>query len=266
MSGFSKDWLALREPADRAARDPDLVAALAAHLAARSEPRLVDIGCGTGSTWRALKDLLPPTTRWLLVDHDPALLAEAARQVEGDARVRLLQHDLNDLDGLPLDDVDVVTASALFDLVSEPLVVQLADRLAATRTGLYAALNYDGDMRWQPADPLDAVMVELFNAHQRTDKGLGAALGPDATACLERHLGARGFRVLTGPSPWRMAKGQIHLQGELIEGMRQPLTEMAAGRVSGQDIGRWIDRRLADIALSGSSALVGHTDLLALPA
>ena len=44
--GFSADWLALREPADHAARDGDLLAA-AAQVAGAV---IVDLGCGTGST------------------------------------------------------------------------------------------------------------------------------------------------------------------------------------------------------------------------
>jgi SAM-dependent methyltransferase len=70
--GFSADWLALREPADRAARDAAL--ARRAGEAAGPEPVIVDLGCGTGATWRALAPLLPAAARWRFVDARPVLL------------------------------------------------------------------------------------------------------------------------------------------------------------------------------------------------
>lgn len=263
MSGFDKDWLALREPADQAARHAGLVCDLAHYLAGRQEARILDIGCGTGSTWRSLGGRLPGAVYWELLDYDPLLLEEAERRIGANGRVGFRRHDLNDIDGLPLEGVDVVTASALFDLCSEHFCEAIADRLASARRGLYAALNYDGIMRWTLPHPLDEPMVDLFNRHQRTDKGFGPALGPDATACLARQFAARGFGVRIGESPWRMDAGSTALQVELLNGLRRPLLEMS--ELSEETVAGWLDYRLSAIGEPGSSCLVGHTDLLALP-
>jgi hypothetical protein len=107
-------------------------------------------------------------------------------------------------------------------------------------------------------------MVALFNRHQRTDKGLGPALGPDATACLSRHLATRGFRIMIGESPWRMDDGMAALHTELLRGLRAPLLEMS-GRPEAA-IDAWLEYRLASIHEPNGSGLVGHTDILALPA
>lgn len=263
MSGFDKDWLALREPADRAARHDGLVADLARHLASLEDARVLDIGCGTGSTWRCLSDRLPAKVHWQLLDYDPALLAEAARQIGSNSTVAFRRHDLNDIATLPLDGASVVTASALFDLSSERFCTALVDRLASARIGLYAALNYDGVMHWSLPHPLDGQMVDLFNRHQRTDKGFGTALGPDATACLAHLLTARDFSVRIEDSPWRMDSRTAALQAEFLRGLRQPLLEMS--ELSEATVDAWLEFRLSAIGQPGSSCLVGHTDLLALP-
>ena len=75
---FSADWLALREPADSGARDEKLMSL--AVSAAGAKPVIMDLGCGTGSTIRALKQQLPSNTEWRLVDNDPALLEIAAKE------------------------------------------------------------------------------------------------------------------------------------------------------------------------------------------
>ncbi len=106
---FSAAWLDLREPADRAARDPALLAAAADYL---GDGWAVDLGCGTGATARAF----PPRARWRLVDRDAALLARARARLP-EARTYAL--DLGALDDLPLDGARLVTCSALLDLMPE---------------------------------------------------------------------------------------------------------------------------------------------------
>lgn len=263
MSGFDKAWLALREPADQAARHPGLVEVLARTLSALPDPRVLDIGCGTGSTWRSLARQMPGTTAWQLLDYDPVLLEEAERQIGSNPAVTFHRHDLNEVGTLPLTGTTMVTASALFDLCSEAFCEALTDRLVEAGCGLYAALNVDGVVSWSIPHPLDAQIVDLFNQHQRTDKGFGPALGPDASGCLARLFDAHGYHVTFEPSPWHLDQASSALQMELLKGFRQPLLEVSD--VPQATIDAWLAFRLAAIHEPESSCLVGHTDVLALP-
>lgn len=245
---FAADWLALRAPADAAARDPLLLAAAAAHLAEVPEPLAVDLGAGSGATVAAFGTDVPGL-HWRLVDHDPALLALASSRF-GTA-VEPVCADLADVAALPLTGARLVTASALLDLMTAAWVEALADRLAAAGVGVYAALSYDGAMAWDPALADDARVCTAFNRHQRGDKGLGPALGPDAVPVLERLLAARGFEVRTAPSRWRLGPSEARLHEELVSG----IAAAAAAPTWGQ-------ARLATAA----TCTVGHVDLLALPA
>ena len=77
MSGFSAEWLALREPLDVRARNREVLDAVAAAFPGQTALSIVDLGSGTGSTLRALGARLPKSQKWKLVDNDPVLLAEA---------------------------------------------------------------------------------------------------------------------------------------------------------------------------------------------
>ncbi len=79
MSGFSTDWLALREAADHRSRNSAPLSKLAARFADREDVFVVDLGAGTGSNLRAVAPALPARQQWILIDHDPALLSPPLR-------------------------------------------------------------------------------------------------------------------------------------------------------------------------------------------
>ncbi len=79
MSAFSAEWLSLREPYDLAARNPDVIEALARAFHDRPAMRVVNLACGTGATVRAVAAHLAMPQHWRLVDNDLGLLARAAR-------------------------------------------------------------------------------------------------------------------------------------------------------------------------------------------
>jgi SAM-dependent methyltransferase len=256
MSGFSADWLDLRAPADAAARDKDLLQQIAA-LAPR---RILDLGCGTGAMLLTLRPYLASGTSWILVDGDAGLLQEAEsranalRREDPGLAVTCLHRNLVD-DPLPLDGVppDLVTATALFDLVSAAWLERFLDALAAQRLPLYAALSYDGEMRWEPAHPLDGAVTGAFNRHQRTEKGFGGpALGPDAPQVMRAGLEARGYKVLTASTPWRIDADQAALLSALIDGIAGAVPEGTIWRAARQQETR--------------AGYVSHSDLLAFPA
>ncbi|MDH4413103.1 MAG: class I SAM-dependent methyltransferase [Rhizobium sp.] len=263
MSGFDKTWLALREPVDIRARAKPLVEQFSRHLEDVARPAVLDIGCGTGSTWRSLATRLPATTQWHLLDYDPLLLAEAERRIGAQKHVSFRQFDLNQIESLPLAEISVVTASALFDLCSAAFCDLFARTLAASKTGLYAALNYDGVMEWSIVHPLDQQVAADFNRHQHFDKGFGPALGPDATDHLRRCFEDLDYTISVATSPWIMGPGDHDLQAAFLEGLVTPLSEI--GTLTQKEISDWLDFRRARIAEADSSCVVGHTDILALP-
>ncbi len=88
MSGFSADWLALREPADAAARSVRLSYVLSHAVLHHASLRILDLGGGTGSNIRFLAPLLAKPQHWTLVDHDEALLAQVPARMAAWARSR----------------------------------------------------------------------------------------------------------------------------------------------------------------------------------
>ena len=76
MADSLSNWLALREPADVAARSALLTREVVDAIGRRHPLSVLDLGAGTGSNVRYLADRLPAPQRWLLVDRDPTLLAD----------------------------------------------------------------------------------------------------------------------------------------------------------------------------------------------
>jgi hypothetical protein len=265
MSGFSADWLALREPHDARARNPAVLDAVIASLKAFRSIRIVDLACGTGSTLRALSPRLVAQQNWRLVDNDLGLLARAsATRKPAGVTVTTMPLDLNrDLEAVLDGPVDLITTSALLDLVSEPWLERLMVELAARTIPLYAALSYDGRIEISPADPFDAVMIAAVNAHQRTNKGFGPALGPTAVAAAIAQFKALGYCVVHGKSDWVSGPQDREFQMEILGGWASAARDI--GDLPLADTVEWLTRRRDAVAAGRSSIRVGHVDFFAAP-
>ena len=247
MTGFSAEWLALRAPADDAARDAGLVRKLTGWAGTR-RLRIADIGGGSGAAHRALAPLLP-NAQWRILDDDPDLLAlipKDAVAVETDLAASQ--------DAIFSPAPDLVTAFAFVDLVSESWLSAMVERLAAASAALYAPLTYDGLEVWRPEPPHEAEALAAFNADMRRDKGFGPALGAAAASRLAALLAERGFEVATALSPWRLTPGP------LLSALAEGSAGAVLGRMPSDEIVAWSEGRRR-----ASSAEIGHLDILALP-
>jgi hypothetical protein len=265
MSGFSADWLALREPYDGRARNRDVLQSVVAAAAKAHTVAVVDLACGIGSTLRALAPRLPPRQDWRLVDNDLSLLARAAagKAVPGIAVTRIPVDLTRDLEAALDGPVNLVTASALLDLVSEEWLDRLVTEVAARRLPFYAALNYDGRVSFEPADPLDAVVVAAVNRHQQTDKGFGPALGPRAAEAAIARFEAAEYAVVHGRSDWQLLPRDHEIQRDMLAGWAGAAREI--GAVSLPDAAAWLTRRRDLLAAGRSAVMVGHFDIFARP-
>jgi hypothetical protein len=281
MSDFSPEWLRLREPADHRARNRSLMGEVARLFDGKRAIRLVDLGCGLGSNLRALSPLLRLDQSWRLLDHDADLLAEARSEIcawagvavkDGDlamqrdgrrVTVRTDEVDLHHAERIFDDSPDLVTAAALFDLVSPEWIEALADLAVRRRVPLYAALTYNGLDRGEPRHPLDDAMLKALHVHQHRDKGFGPAAGPDAVYALKDAFAARGYRVRVAPSPWTLDDSDAAMLTVLGEGVAVAVAE--TGLVSAGDIEEWKRFHMPDGVWRGVKWTVGHADLLAVP-
>ena len=265
MSGFSAEWLALRESHDVRARNRVVLDAVATMFKRRDAANVVDLACGAGSTVRALSSHLPARQHWHLVDNDQRLLTLACSgKYAGDVKLDAVALDLSGNFEVVFDGtIDLITVSALLDLVSEPWLDRFARNIAARTLPVYAALTYDGRIDLSPADPLDATIASAVNAHQRTDKGFGPALGPSAAAAAISRFEALGYSVVAGSSDWLIGTDDHEIQLELLTGWANAAREVQA--LPHCDIDNWLTRRKHGIGARASTMRVGHVDFLATP-
>ena len=269
MSGFSIEWLNLREVSDHRARDKHLLKNAVDWLnkLQAKDKVIVDLGSGTGSTIRCLHRSAThlPSIQWRLVDNDPEVLAEAVDRHSKDYSIESFLVDLSETQKLPLDSVSLITASALFDLVSENFIQELCQLVKGKNdyrpVGLYSALNYDGCIKWTPAHPLDAAILVNFNTDQRRDKGFGPALGPDASDFLQSQFNVTKFQCLSANSPWLLDSGDYVLTESLINGISE--VALQTDELTNSDVLSWKAFRIKNIRTG--SCFLGHTDILVLP-
>jgi hypothetical protein len=260
--GFSPRWLALREPYDQAARNGAVLDAVAATFAGASAATVTDLGCGTGATMRAIAPCLPARQSWRLVDNDNILLDAAARAAPAGASVSTVAIDLARAMEQALDGCDLVATSALLDLVSAAWLDRLVTSLARLSRPFYAALSYDGVVALRPETRHDAAVIAAVNCHQRTDKGFGPALGPDAARTAPARLRGVGFTVLKGRSDWRFGTGDREIQMEMLIGWAGAAREIGADPLI---LDEWLRER-RDLVTAGRSQMrVGHIDFFAMP-
>jgi SAM-dependent methyltransferase len=265
----SERWLALREPADAAARARDLAEHLARQLPACGRRVIHDLGCGTGSMGRWLAPLLPGPQHWVVHDRDADLLAVAATDLPGaaaDGAAVAVETKRSDITRLRPDDLagaTLITASALLDLLTEDELAGLIAVCAGAACPVLLTLSVVGRVELRPADPLDGHVAAAFDAHQRRTTERGRLLGPDAVAVAVEEFGRLGAEVLVRPSPWGLGASQSGLAAEWFAGWVGAACEQQAELADETDA--YTRRRLADIAAGRLAVTVDHADLLVLP-
>lgn len=254
-------WLALRVAADntaRAATTDTLLPRLIEHLGTSGAERgleVIDLGSGTGANQRWLEPRLPFVQHWLWVDQDPTLqrhpVPPSTKRLTAD--VGVLESILSEPGGARL-----VTCSALLDLLTRAELESLGAALA--RAPALLSLTVTGAMELSPPDPLDSALLEAFNEHQRH----GGRAGPDASQALTQLLDEAHSSVWTAETPWLVGRDDdAEFVSQFLHDRVAAATEQEPSLSSVS--GKWLERRLAQLADRSLTISVGHRDLLIIP-
>jgi hypothetical protein len=172
--------------------------------------------------------------------------------------------DVMHLDAQALSGADLVTASALLDMMTGREVADLVETCAALRRPILMCLSVVGDVALWPAHPLDDRIAKAFNAHQRRSTERGDLLGPDAATFAAEAFRARGLEVRLESTPWRLGAADAQLIAEWFEGWFGAALEHDAELV--KEAARYGAERRFQAQAGLLAVSVGHVDLLALPA
>ncbi len=260
-------WLALREPADAAARSSELVKLLSPYLPTNGMV-IHDLGCGTGSMPRWLARQLSGPQRWVLHDRDAKLLEQAAANPPAQAAdgaavtVETRVDDITRLSAGELAGVSLITASALLDMFTEVELGRFVTICAGAGCPVLVTLSVVGHVELMPADAFDRQVMNAFNAHQRRRTAGGRLLGPEAAAAAADAFRQLGLEVLLRPSPWRLGPQHSTLAAEWLMGWVGAACEQVP-RLA-QAARPYLLRRLAEVTAGSASVTVHHQDLLAL--
>lgn len=265
----STEWLALREPADAAARALDLVERLVRQPPATGRWVIHDLGCGSGAMGRWLAPRLPGPQHWVAHDRDSQLLEVAAAHVPRQAAdgaavtVETKRSDITRLRPGDLAGATLITASALLDLLTEEELVGLTAVGVGSGCPMLLTLSVVGHVKLTPADRLDRRVGAAFDAHQRRVTERGRLLGSDAVALAVEECGQLGAEVLVRASPWRLGFSYANLAAEWFTGWVGAACEQQVGLAAEAE--PYARRRLAQAAAGELAVTVDHADLLVLP-
>ena len=272
MEKFSSEWLALREQEDLLARNSTILECVIEHLKGEKRLNILDIGCGTGATMRALLPKFEQPQHWTLLDVDQELLARAQclnEPLVSDPNYTLETKNVNLTAGFEFlnSEYSLVTATALLDLVSEAWIKEFAKALKHNNLSFYCSITPNNRIETDPKDNLDEKVISTFNTHRYSDKGFGMSLGGNAADFTIAQLQSLGYNVRSSSERW----GNRHqnksfrkiFNTKLVEGISQAVNNTKLLDVS--ELKQWTDSRLSAIQNEGCEIWFEVIDFLAIP-
>lgn len=233
-TNFTIQWLKDRFPYDSVARNKRVEQSCLDYYRDRKNISLLDIGSGTGASCIYFMEKWSASQIWTLVELNPALAAASIERIEDYAAqngyvtqrgaqqlflqkeqkfvtVNVLQKSFLELDDfIDWGSIDLVTATAVFDLLSKEMFADFIQPLIAHKIPLLATINYER-MIITPDDYKSDLFSELYTAHMKRPQTFGVSMGGDSAYEMYQVFRNNGLSYKAGQSHWF-----IHQEDELM--------------------------------------------------
>lgn len=220
-------WHDERFKYDCEARNQKVEQACFHHFFGKKEMTIVDLGSGTGSNCLYFFEKFPSQQNWIFIEQEEKISRYALNRLgiaadkkgyqvtHGDQSLLLEKEDrrihikyitasfLNLVDLVDLDQVDLVMASAVFDLISFSQFVQFGSVLLEKKLPLLTTLNY-AEMNFNSDAPSDVVFIEKYESFMNRPQEFGKAMGKKCPRILVDFFQKQEAQVEYGPSIWKL--------------------------------------------------------------
>ena len=281
------NWLNDRYPFDSEARNKPLEDKVLDYLKPKQDLQLLDVGAGTGSNTLYLMDKIKSNQHWYLVEQNPSFKNIFFRRIEDFSNFHKYEWTRSNnkiqistptkelsfefIEGsllevaqlLPLENIDLVLANAVFDLFSKQQIQQFLNPILQKEIACYFTLNYKSQS-FLPEDPFDSTYISLYEDHMERPQAMGTAtgkmVGPYLSECLET------FQIVEQAiSTWQIQKEDIKMHYYLLSFMENAIQELALQEEVKSLLPKWIQRKKDMVITRQLELRVQHWDIFSYP-
>ena len=287
-TGFDTNWLDERFSFDNKARNLNVEKTCFSHLNKKNNLKLIDIGSGSGSSCVYLMKKLPQNQKWTFIELNPNLAKASLIRLEKVAldnnwlahrsqnmliieapkktiQIKVINASFLELDTLlDLSKVDLVTAAAVFDLLSKKMLQDFLNLLLANKVALLATINYAG-MAFHPAEVADIHFANLYGKHMLRPRDFGQSTGPNCSRVMMNFYQKKGIAAICGASNWLVRPTDKKMHHFLLQYFNDAIPEMLTEEIEQVEFKQWMNKK-NELLKSGKLQMeVFHFDIFAKP-
>lgn len=237
-------WFDERFEYDSKARNQKVEQACFHHFYGKKSMTIVDLGSGTGSNCLYFFEKFPAEQKWIFIEMEENISQYALKRLSREGEKKGYQAKctggtliltkeerkieityrtasfLDLVDIVDLDEVDLVIASAVFDLISFPQFCAFGSALLEKKLPLLTTLNY-AEINFEPEEPSDIFFIEKYESYMNRPQHFGKAMGKKCPRILVDFFQKQNANVEFGSSIWKLegtpAKTMNHHLVKFIE-------------------------------------------------
>jgi len=277
------NWLTDRFEVDAAARNKKVEECFFKLISYKRTLNLIDLGSGTGGNLAYLLPKIKNNQNWHLVEQD-AILIEACKHrlnkqfevnnssghsmsIKNDANtIHLTWHhmDINEfLENTSYqNNFDVLTASALFDILPKATFQKILDFARSKKLLLFGTLNYE-NTKFENASKADVHYAQLYQRHMKLPQVYGIKMGGDCkidTLSLFNKTEKQNLNI--GESNWLLNETHTSMLKQLIQFFAESIPDLLNSEIEHQNFSNWINVKNEQIKNGHLSVKVEHFDFL----
>ncbi len=248
-TNFTIQWLLKRFAYDSIARNKQVEQSCLDYFKHNKDISILDIGSGTGASCIYFMEKITANQVWTLVELNPELAKASAERIAAYAvengyivqqgaqqlflqkkqkfvTVHIRQESFLQMDSrLDWGSIDLLTATAVFDLLSKELFAKFIEPIITYRIPLLGTINYER-MSFLPTDSLSEKYADLYTQHMVRPQAFGHAMGGNCIREITSLFRQNGLSFVSGESNWRIPPEDATMRHYLLDYMADAIPEL----------------------------------------
>lgn len=277
------NWLTDRFDVDAKARNQNVESLFFEMIAKKEHLNLIDAGSGTGGNLVYLLPKIKCNQTWYLVEQDAILIKACQQRLSKMFKMTILSEnemlfksgvyiinlkwfhtDITEFIKNPSyqNNFDILTASALFDVLPKDTFQKIADFARKKQLILFGTLNYETTIV-KNTTKMDSHYTNMYQQHMKLPQAYGIKMGGDCKTDILSLLNENEKQNLAiGESNWQLNQMHSDMLKQLIQFFAESIPDLLKSKEEHKAFSNWINLKKEQINNQQLSVIVEHFDFL----